>query len=132
MRLARFVFIAAGIWGIAVLMPLYWLVDISGRHYAVPNDYPQFFYGFIGVAIAWQIAFFVIAHDPRRFRPMIIPSIIEKFSFTAAAAVLFILQRVPVMILIAGLIDFTWGVLFHVAWQRLGVESRSESLPSQK
>ena len=40
---------------------------------------------------------------------MIIPSIIEKFSFAAAAAVLFILQRVPVMILIAGLIDFAVG-----------------------
>ena len=65
MKLARFVFIGAGIWGIAVLTPLYWLVDISGRHYTVPSDYPQFFYGFIGVAIAWQIAFLIIGSNRR-------------------------------------------------------------------
>ena len=30
-KFARIVFIGAGIWGLAVLAPLYWLVDISGR-----------------------------------------------------------------------------------------------------
>jgi hypothetical protein len=59
MRFARFVFIGAGIWGIVVLLPLYWLVDLSGQHYIPPMDYPQFFYGFLSVAMAWQIAFLV-------------------------------------------------------------------------
>ena len=47
MRFARIVFIVAGIWGIVVLMPLYWLLDVTGRRYGPPVDYPQFFYGFV-------------------------------------------------------------------------------------
>jgi hypothetical protein len=43
MRFARFVFIGAGIWGIGVLMPLYWLFDVTGRSYGPPTDYPHFF-----------------------------------------------------------------------------------------
>ena len=38
MKFAKVVFIAAGIWGIGVLTPLYWLVDVSGRRYGVPTD----------------------------------------------------------------------------------------------
>jgi len=53
-RLAKGVFIVAGVWGIVVLTPFYWLVDLTGRHYSVPTEYPHFFYGFFSVAIAWQ------------------------------------------------------------------------------
>ena len=30
MKFARFVFIGAGIWGLAVLLPLYGLIDVTG------------------------------------------------------------------------------------------------------
>jgi hypothetical protein len=63
MRFARIVFIVAGIWGITVLTPLYFLFDISGRQYAPPATYPQFFYGFLAVTMAWQIAFLVIGSN---------------------------------------------------------------------
>src|SRR5215510_2757127 len=59
-RFAKVVFIGAGIWGLVVLTPLYWLVDITGRGYGAPMEYPQFFYGFMSVALAWQMAFLVI------------------------------------------------------------------------
>ena len=77
MKFARVVFLVAGVWGIVVLTPLYFLVDLTGRQYAAPVDYPQFFYGFLAVAIAWQIAFLVIGSSPARFRPMMIPSIVS-------------------------------------------------------
>jgi hypothetical protein len=38
MKFARYTFIAAGVWGIAVLTPLFFLVDITGRAYAAPVD----------------------------------------------------------------------------------------------
>ena len=38
-----------------------------GEDHPAGLTHPEYFYGFLGVAIAWQIAFFVIAHDPRRF-----------------------------------------------------------------
>ena len=31
MRFAQIVFTVAGIWGIVVLAPFYWLVDVTGR-----------------------------------------------------------------------------------------------------
>ena len=79
MKFARVVFLIAGVWGIVVLTPLYFLVDLTGRQYVAPADYPQFFYGFLSVALAWQIAFLVIGSSPGRFRPLMIPSIVEKF-----------------------------------------------------
>jgi hypothetical protein len=82
------VFTGAGVWGIAVLTPLFWLVDITGRQYAPPADYPQFFYGFLSVAIAWQIAFLVVGSNPLRFRPLMIPCIVEKLGYVSTLAVL--------------------------------------------
>ena len=67
--LRRIVFIAAGVWGIVVLTPLY----LPIRHHRTcrklhQHQYPQFFYGFLAVAIAWQIVFLVIGSNPARFR----------------------------------------------------------------
>jgi hypothetical protein len=88
MRFAKIVFTAAGVWGIVVLAPLYFLVDVTGRQYAAPTVHPQFFYGFLLVTMAWQIAFLVIGSNPARFRPLMIPSIIEKLGYVATVAVL--------------------------------------------
>src|ERR1043165_2977125 len=97
MRFAKFTFIGAGIWGIVVLVPLYWLVDISGRTYAAPADYPHFFYGFLSVAMAWQIAFLVIGSNPVRFRPLMFPSIVEKLGHVGTVAVLYSKGRIPLV-----------------------------------
>ena len=89
MTFPRVVFLAAGVWGLAVLPPLYFLVDVTGRHYAAPVDYPHFFYGFLSVALAWQFAFLVIGSNPARFRPLMIPGMLEKFGHVAGVVVLY-------------------------------------------
>src|SRR5678815_2851114 len=63
-RFARTVFTCAGIWGFVVLTPLYFSFDLVGRFYPPAITHPDFFYGFIGVAIAWQIVFLLIGRDP--------------------------------------------------------------------
>jgi hypothetical protein len=118
MKLARFVFIGAGIWGIAVLTPLYWLVDISGRHYAVPTDYPQFFYGFIGVAIAWQIAFLMIGSNPARFRTFMIPAMLEKFGYVSTLLFLYSQSRISALDMQPAIPDGLLGLLFVAAFLR--------------
>jgi len=118
MKLARFVFIGAGIWGIAVLTPLYWLVDISGRHYTVPSDYPQFFYGFIGVASAWQIAFLIIGSNPARFRTFMIPAMIEKFGYVATLLFLYSQSRISALDMQPAIPDGLLGLLFVAAFLR--------------
>ena len=89
MRFAKFTFVGAGIWGIAVLTPLYWLFDVTGRSYSPPTDYPHFFYGFLSVAMAWQIAFLVIGSNPARYRPLMIPGMLEKPGHVGGVAILF-------------------------------------------
>jgi hypothetical protein len=116
MKFAKGVFLIAGVWGVVVLTPLYFLVDLTGRHYAAPVDYPQFFYGFLSVAMAWQIAFLVIASNPARFRPLMIPGIIEKFGHVAGVAVLYSLGRLSEADAFAAVPDVVLGVLFVVAF----------------
>lgn len=116
MKFARVVFLVAGVWGIAVLTPLYFLVDVSGRRYAAPTEYPHFFYGFLSVAMAWQIAFLIIGSDPVRFRPLMVAGIIEKMGFVAGVAVLYGQGRLPFAYATAGVPDLLLGVLLVVAY----------------
>jgi hypothetical protein len=78
MRFAKWVFAAAGIWGISITLPLYVLSDFIGRRSPPAINHVEFYYGFIGVTIAWQFAFLLIAKDPQRLRFMMLPSIFEK------------------------------------------------------
>jgi hypothetical protein len=118
MRFSRFVFIAAGVWGVVVLTPLFLLVDISGRHYPPPASYPQFFYGFLGVALAWQAAFFVIGSDPPRFRPLMVVAILEKAGFAVPAGVLYSRGRISALDASAAVPDVILGFLFLLAFFR--------------
>ena len=126
MRLARAVFVGAGIWGIAVLPPLYFLRDISGRAYPPPTDYPHFFYGFLSVALAWQIAFLVIASNPARFRLLMLPSMMEKFGHVATLIVLYLQSRIAVADAVAALPDFLLGVLFVLAFAKTRAPARAD------
>ena len=69
MRFAKIVFWVAGIGGLLVITPLYFMFDLVGRHDPPPITHPGFFYGFVGVALAWQFALVFIATDTARFRP---------------------------------------------------------------
>jgi hypothetical protein len=118
MRFARFAFTAAGIWGIVVLTPLYWLVDVTGRAYSPPTDYPHFFYGFLSVAMAWQIAFLVIGSDPARYRPLMIPAVLEKLGHVGGVAALYGNARISVTDAQAAIPDLLLAVLFLVAFAK--------------
>jgi cytochrome b len=127
MKFAKFVFIGAGIWGISVLVPFYWLVDITGRHYSPPAEYPHFFYGFIAVALAWQIAFLVIGSNPARFRAFMIPATLEKLLYVTTLAVLFSQGRIGGADAQAAFPDGLLGVLFVVAFLKTRGLQQSKS-----
>jgi hypothetical protein len=116
MEFARIVFGCAGVWGLLALTPLYFLCGFFGRVYPPTVTHPQFYYGFTGVGLAWQIAFLVIASDPQRFRPVMLPSMFEKFSYTTALVVLFVQHRVETVQLISGSLDGLLGILFIAAF----------------
>lgn len=116
MKLARIVFLVAGIYGLIVLLPLYFMEAQTGRDYPPPITHPEYYYGFAGVGVAWQLAFLVISRDPVRYRALMLPSIVEKASFGIAVAVLYLQHRVSGFMLGAAMVDSLLGVLFIVAW----------------
>jgi hypothetical protein len=116
MTFAKYVFTGAGLWGFAVLAPLFFLVDITGRPYAAPTDYPHFFYGFLAVAMAWQVAFLVIGSNPVRFRLLMIPGFIEKAGYVTAVAVLHGQGRISAADAGTAIPDSLLLVLFVVAF----------------
>jgi len=116
MKFAKIVFRVAGIWGFLVLTPLYFMFDLIGRNDPPPITHPGFFYGFVGVALAWQIAFIAIATDPVRFRPLMIPSILEKVGWSAAVIVLVVQGRMHKSDMVFAGTDLLVGVLFVIAY----------------
>jgi uncharacterized PurR-regulated membrane protein YhhQ (DUF165 family) len=126
-RFAKAVFIFAGVWGVVVLTPFYWLIDVTGRHYGPPAEYPHFFYGFFSVAMAWQIAFLVIGSNPQRFRPLMIPGMLEKFGYVITLGVLYAQARISWLDAQAAVPDFLLGILFVVAFAKTRMSVRRDA-----
>jgi len=118
MRFAKIVFWIAGVWGILVITPLYFMLETIGRQTPPALTHPQFYFGFLGVTLAWQIAFFIIATDPVRFRPMIVPSIIEKLTFISAIAVLYLQRRIVFSEAIPAFPDAILATLFAISFAK--------------
>lgn len=110
--LARKLFIGAGLYGIAVLAPLYFLEDTFSRMFPPAFSHPEQFYGFVGVALAWQFAFLVIARDAVRHRPLMLPAVAEKLLSSGSVFVLCALGRTPAQALPLAVIDCLLGLAF--------------------
>jgi hypothetical protein len=128
MKFAKVVFWVAGSWGLLVITPLYFLFDVIGRQDPPAITHPGFYYGFAGCALAWQIAFLLIGANPVRLRPMMIPSMVEKFAFGVAVVALVMQGRMHRTDLVFAVTDVTLGVLFVAAYLRTK-ESRSGGTP---
>lgn len=116
MKFAKYVFNFAGILGLILLIPQYFLESKIGQDFPPAITHPKHFYGFIGVAVAFQIVFLIIASDPKRFRPLMLASVIEKFSFGVAMIALYLSSRIPAVMVGFGLMDMTLGILFVVSY----------------
>ena len=118
MKFAKYVFNLAGIWGFLAIAPLYFIFDLIGDKDPPPVTHPAFYYGFVGVALVWQIAFLVIARDPVRFRPFMIPAILEKLVYSVPVVILVREKRTNPNDLLFAAIDLALGVLFLIAYFR--------------
>jgi hypothetical protein len=115
---AKRVFFWSGVYGIAVLLPMFFLEEKLGRDFPPPTNHPEQYYGFLGVALAWQLAFLVIARDPVRHRPIMLPAIAEKFLVGGAALWLVAAGRLAGITAAPLLVDLVLGCLFVVAYLR--------------
>jgi hypothetical protein len=121
MIFARRVFLIAGVYGFIVLLPQYFLEQKIGRDDPPPITHPEYFYGFIGIALAWQWVFLLISRDPIRYRLLMLAAVVEKASFGLPAIALYLSGRLSGQMLGAGLIDLILGTLFIAAYRRTPV-----------
>jgi hypothetical protein len=119
MRFASWVFRIAGTYGVISIAPLYFMEQAIGRQDPPPITHPMFFYGFVGVTLAWQLLFFAIALQPVRLRSVIPFAALEKLSFGIGAMVLYRQGRLDHGDLYFGGIDLVLAVLFILSWLRL-------------
>ncbi len=91
-----------------------------GRQDPPPITHPGFYYGFVGVALAFQVVFALIGRDPVRLRPMMIPSVLEKFGGGGSYVVLYLQHRLTLGDLALGCVDLLFGVLFLAAFFKTG------------
>jgi hypothetical protein len=118
-RFSRTVFLVAGIYGIVVLLPGFFSEKMIAEKMPPAITHPEFYYGFFGVALAWQLAFLIIARDPQRFRPLIPAAIVEKLVYVVACVVLLAGGRIPPIVALGGAGDFILGTLFTISYFRL-------------
>jgi hypothetical protein len=116
MKFAKYLFYIAGVWGILVLTPLFFIFDKIGQQDPPPVTHPLFYYGFAGVGLAWQFVFLVIGSNPVRFRPMMLVSILEKLGYFLPAVILFLQHRVHPADLLISCGDALLAVLFLTAY----------------
>ena len=122
-RFPRLVFLIAGIYGVIVLLPQYFLEARIGIDSPPPITHPEHFYGFIGVALTWQFVFLLIAKDVARYRLLMLPAILEKLSFGLAAVALYAYGRAAISVAAAGSIDLLIAVFFVLAFRASKVEA---------
>lgn len=112
---ARRIFAIAGIYGLIVLLPMFfiepWLVPAPSR----PEDY----YGFLGSAAAFQLVYLTIGRDPLRFRPLMAVAVLAKLAFFVTMVSLWFEGRAAAPALVLASIDGLIGLGFAYAWWRL-------------
>jgi len=110
---SRWLFRIAAAYGLLALLPMYFQAPTDLTH-------PEFYYGFIGIASAWQLAFLLIAQDPVRYRLVILPGIVEKLGFGIPALVLYAQGRAPALVALGGGLDLLFAAAFAWAFVTLG------------
>jgi hypothetical protein len=128
MKFAKAIFWVAGVWGVLVITPLFFMMDWLGRQAPPPVTHPEFYYGFAAVTLMWQVAFFVIAADPARYRALMIPPALAKFGYAAIIFTLHLQGRVQQNQLLFALVDAILAVLFLVAFVRVKAATEDHHL----
>jgi hypothetical protein len=122
-RFAKIVFRISAIYGFLVLIPQYLLEKKIGTDTPPPITHPEYFYGFVGVGLAWQLLFWAISNDPVRLRPAMPAGAFEKIAFGVAVFVLFGQGRIAMPGPIFAGLDLFMAALFLLAYLKTPPEN---------
>jgi hypothetical protein len=118
---ARRLFLGAGIYGMVVLVPLFFLEHPIGEYEPPAITHAVFYYGLVCVAFAWQVVYLMMSRDPLRLRPLLLPAILGKAGFGISVLALFAQGRLAARSLVLPSIDLVLAALF--AWAYLALRS---------
>lgn len=119
MKFAKTLFWCAGVWGMLTLIPMFFLYERLGAFSPPPPTHPEFYFGFLSVALAWQFAFFAIASDPARFRLLILPAVLEKLGYVLVLFSLYEQGRITAIQFTPAAPDGLLCLLFVLAFFRI-------------
>ena len=125
-QFAQRLFLAAGIYGVVVVTPLFFLEKQFGERFPPEITHPELYYGFVCVTFAWQLVYLMMWRDPLRFRPMLIPAIVGKAGFAVSVLVLFAQQRLEAARIWLPAIDLILAALFVWAFMALGGQTKQD------
>jgi len=130
-RFPRLVLLIAGLVGIVEVAPLYFYEGTLNRTQPPPLTHPEFYYGFIGIVLAWQVAFLIMSRDPARYRALMPALFLEKLLYPAAVFALYAQGRVgSATTLGTAALDLVWLALFVAVLIRLRRGWRPAAAPS--
>jgi hypothetical protein len=118
MQFAKRVYLVAGVTGIFLVGPAYFLEGLTATWNPPAVEHPEFYYGFIGVVLVWQFVYLLIGSDPLRFRPVMPLAALAKASAVGTFVVLFAVGRIGAQWLGWAAFDGTFVALFLVAYAR--------------
>jgi hypothetical protein len=110
MKLAKWIFLIAGIFGLISTIPLVFTEKI------MLVKQPEFYYGFVFLDICLQVVYILISTSPTRFRPMMIPAFLAKVSGTTALTWLYLADRVSFQWMAIGSADGVFAILFLIGY----------------
>ena len=117
-RFATWTFRLAGIYGLVVILLGYFSEPQIGRDYPPAVTHVEYFYGFMGLALTFQLIFLLISTDPLRYRPLMLLAVMEKLVFFVPAMILFARHQLPPPTAGGAAIDLVFAVLFLMSYFR--------------
>ena len=105
----RWRFRGAALYGIMVLPPLYLR--------PLPAAGPEWFYGFVGTALAFQLVYWTIGGDPVRYRPLMRLAVLAKLGFFVPCLSLFLSGRLGGTTMAAAGVDAVLAIGYAMAWR---------------
>ena len=118
MKFARIVFLIAGLYGILVTLPLFFMEGRMNTDYPPSITHPEYYYSFAGIVVVCQLLFLAIAWNPIQYRVMMVFGIFEKLSLIPAFVILFPQGRFPLHWIPMIIIDLTLSVLFFASYRQ--------------
>lgn len=118
MRAIQWLFWAAGVYGVVIVAPLFFMEQRLGEDYPPPIAHPEYYYGFAVSVLGFQLMYLVIGFDPVRFRPLMLLGAACKLGFAAAVWILYAHSRVAGLMPGLASIDAVLGVLYLWAWAK--------------